>query len=70
MSPEEFVAEVRMGNVAAETGSFVDGAMESRMEPLGTDDPEAITAEAFARGVFDFEMPWEDALAKVRELLA
>lgn len=69
MTLEEFVAEVRMGNITAETGGLRDGEVQTWTETLGTDDPEAIVAEAFAKGVIPFEMPFVEALEQVRRLL-
>jgi uncharacterized membrane protein len=67
---EEFVTEVRSGNVSVETGGMIDGDMATWIETLGTNDAEAVAVEAFARGVIPADMALDDAVARIEALLA
>jgi hypothetical protein len=46
-----------------------DGVLATVKTPLTLDDPEAVTAEAFHRGVFQ-SIPWDDALREIRRATA
>ena len=66
-----FVRAVRAGAVPAARGELVANVLVEFAAPLGGADVDAITAEAFARDVFDAEaVTWDQARAAVALALA
>lgn len=71
MTLSEFIAAVRAGDVIVSAADVEGDNFGTVEKPLTLEDPESVTAEAFAHGVFSSEdTDWEDALALVREALS
>jgi hypothetical protein len=70
MTPEAYVRAVREGRLLAGAGgSLRDRIIDGRV-PLGTEDLDALTAEAYNQGVFGPEVPWAVARGRLEALLA
>src|SRR5262245_31656317 len=71
MTPEQFVAKIKTGEVQVLTGARDGDNIISLIRTLTLDDDvDGITAEAFNQGVFDaVTTSWEEARAEIDRLI-
>jgi hypothetical protein len=69
---ETFIAALKPGpnQMLVGGGGRAAAGLVDGPAAIPLDDPETITAEAFNRGIFPVDTPWEEALTKVRNVIS
>jgi hypothetical protein len=70
MSPEAYIEAVRAGQIQAGVGGREGDRIVDGRAPLGLDDLDALTAEAYNQGVFDPDVPWAAARRRLETLVS